>query len=606
MFSRSNRFGALVAVAVVGLTLNSVGLASLAAAERGSPTVAFIEIEGSLTDRPNPFAWLAPASGTRTLRETVALLDSAAASAEMPGVVIRLKDAELKSTQVEELAQAIARVREAGKRVHLYAENFGPAELMLGAAADEVILQAGGAVSFPGIYLTEMYLADTLAWAGIRADMVQVGDYKGASEPMARNAPSPQWNENIEGLLDGLYGAMRERIKQGRGLTDEQLDAAMQKAWMALGDDAVAAGLIDAELDWPAVDGHIDTVYGGDVSWKTLGAKATRSKAESNPFAIFSALSKTPEHKPKRDTIALVHIDGAIVDGDSKPAGLTGGASVGSRTIRRALAEIEENDLIKGAILRIDSPGGSAIASEVIWQGVKRVAAKKPVWVSVGSMAASGGYYIAVSGDRIYVNPSSIVGSIGVVGGKVVMGGLLEKLHVNVVGRGRGPMAGMLSPTTAWTDQERAMIRAKMKEVYDLFASRVAAGRSGIDLSKTAEGRLFTGRQAVELKMADAVGTLNDAITDMAAMLGLEAGKFDVLDYPGPKSFEELLQEMFGGFMLASGPRPTGGLLADLPALVEQALGAGAWAQISEQLEALSLLRSEPVLLVSPRALIIR
>ena len=607
-------FGRLAGVGVLLGTLTALPLAAAAGTapartdQAEKATIAFLEIDGGLAARPGPMDWLS-GGGERTLRDTVALLESAAKSADTTAILIRLKDPELNSTQVEELSQAIASARKAGKKVHLYAEMYGPAELMLGAGTDEVILQSGGAVSFPGIYMTEMYFADALAWAGVRADMVQVGDYKGASEAMARNAPSPQWNENIEGLLDGLYGAMRSSIKSGRGMDDAKLDKAMEQAWMAMGDDAKAAGLIDAELDWPELSGHLARTYGADVAWKTLGEKSGRAKADaSNPFAIFSALSKTPDHTPKRSTIALVHIDGAIVDGDSKAGGLGGSASVGSRTIRRALADIEASDLIKGVVLRIESPGGSAIASEVIWHGVKRVAAKKPVWVSVGNMAASGGYYIAVSGDRIYVNPSSIVGSIGVVGGKVVMGGLLEKLNVNVVGRGRGPMAGMLNPTTAWTDSERAMIRGKMAEIYDLFTARVKAGRDGIDLARTAEGRLFAGHRAVELKMADRVGTLRDAVRDLAAELKLADGQYDVMDYPGPMSFEEMIQEMLGGF-LATAPRGgarAGGVLTELPLLMEQTLGEGAWRQVREHLSALMQLRDEPVLLVGPRVIIIR
>src|SRR5690606_7120002 len=135
------------------------------------------------------------------------------------------------------------------------------------------------------------------------------------------------------------------------------------------------------------------------------------------------------------------------------------------------------DDLIKGVIIRINSPGGSATASEVIWRGVQRVAAKKPVWVSVGSMAASGGYYIAVAGDKIYVTPSGIVGSIGVVGGKISMGGLYDLLHVNVVERARGPRADLFSSSQPWTDQQRAFVRDKMAETYDLFTRRVAQGR---------------------------------------------------------------------------------------------------------------------------------
>jgi protease-4 len=572
-------------------------------------TVAFIEIEDELAERPAPMSWLAGERETATLRGLTGLLERIASGNSYDGVVIRLKDAKLTRSNVQEVGRALARVRESGKRVHLFAEGYGPTELMLGCAADEVILQAGGAVTLPGVYIEEMYLADTLAWAGVTADMVQVGAYKGASETLARREPSPEWNQNIESLLDSLYGSMRETIKAGRRLDDAGLDEAMRRAWLAQGDEAIAAGLIDRELDWPELDAHLESVYGGDVKWRALGGKEQVKPADTNPFALLNKMMRPVEHAPKRATIAVVHIDGAIVDGDSTPGGLFGEESVGSRTIRRALAELEENELIKGVVLRINSPGGSAIASEVIWRGVRRVAAKKPVWVSVGSMAASGGYYIAVSGDRIYVNPSSIVGSIGVVGGKLALGGLMEKLKINVVGRGRGPMASMFSSTAPWTEAERAMVRERMTETYNLFAARVTQGRPGIDLSKTAEGRLFTGDRAVELKMADRIGTIDDAIADLAAELGLRDGAYDVLDYPAPKSFGELLEDMFGGFATAGAPvrgGADGGLLAQAAGVLEPLLGEAGWAQARASLRALMELRREPVLLVSPRVLIVR
>src|SRR5690606_18359825 len=199
-----------------------------------------------------------------------------------------------------------------------------------------------------------------------------------------------------------------------------------------------------------------------------------------------------------------------------------------------------------------NSPGGSAIASESIWLGLERIAESKPVWVSVGSMAASGGYYIAVAGERIYVNPSSIVGSIGVVGGKPVLGGTYDKRNINVVSRDRGPAASLMSTVEPWTEQQRTLVRERMTETYELFVERVKAGRRDIEIEKTAEGRLFAGRKAIELNMADRLGGLDVAIRDLAEELSLAEGRYDVMHYPGPKSIEEMLQEMLGGFGLSA------------------------------------------------------
>jgi protease-4 len=316
---------------------------------------------------------------------------------------------------------------------------------------------------------------------------------------------------------------------------------------------------------------------------------------------LLETLFEGPKHEPVKPTIGVIHIEGPIMDGDSSPGGLFGGATTGSRTIRNALEDLRDQDLIKGVVVRINSPGGSAIASDVIWQGVRRVAEEKPVWVSVGSMAASGGYYIAVSGDKIYVNDNSIVGSIGVVGGKFAMGGLYDHLKINIVERTRGPRAGLLSAVEPWNKRQKEAVRERMRDVYDRFTSRVTAGREGIDLDKTAEGRLFTGDLAVELKMADKKGTLDDAIADMARVLNLR--DYDVMDYPGPKSLDDLLNQMFGGMASAPSLRPE--RIELLAETLRAAVGEGSWPMVRDVLTGLMLLRDEPVLLIVPRAIVV-
>jgi protease-4 len=324
---------------------------------------------------------------------------------------------------------------------------------------------------------------------------------------------------------------------------------------------------------------------------------------------MMGKLMKQPQTTPTRDSIAIVYITGPIMDGESKQGGFMGEASVGSYTVRRALSEIEDEDLIKGVVVRIDSPGGSAIASEVIWQGLNRLQAKKPVWVSVGSMAASGGYYCLSGGQKVYVNPSSIVGSIGVVGGKVSMTGLYDKLKIHTYGRERGPMGRMLAASTPWTNAEQDLVRAKMQETYDLFTKRVSEARPGIELAKTAEGRLFTGNDAIKNRMADKVGGLDDCIEDLAAELKLTGGDYEILEYPGPKAFMEVIGESLGSYVTA--PNVAGKIAEDagpqmLFGTVKELVGPRQWPQIRDQISAFMELRKEPVILTSPRAVYVR
>ncbi|MFZ4574207.1 MAG: S49 family peptidase [Phycisphaerales bacterium] len=596
----------LVCVAGGILSIGSIAIAQDAAQPERS-SVAMVEIKGTPADSPGPLDWLFPPEDA-TLHQLVTGLHEIADTKSHDAVVVRLKDAELGTTQIEELGVAITRLRSSGVKVYVFGEWFSSSDFMLGSYADTVICQEGGPVELAGLAMEEMYLADTLSWAGLKADMIQIGAYKGANEEMVNNKPSPEWDQNINQLLDSMYANLRAPILRGRSLTDASLDSAMEKLWMAEASDAKAAGLIDDAIDFPALTARIQRDLGKPVSWDmdAISRESAGTMDFSNPFAAMSMLTREPDNRPSGPTIAVLHIEGPIMEGDSSIGGFSGEASVGSRTIRNAIEDIIREEQIRGVIVRIDSPGGSATASEVMWQGLRRLAAKKPVWVSVGSMAASGGYYLAVGGDRIFVNPSSIVGSIGVVGGKISMDGLYDKLKVNVVTRTRGPRGGMFS-SSPWTEAERGLVRGKMQETYDKFASRVAAGRKGADLSKIGEGRLFTGDKAVKLGMADEIGGLDWAITSMSTELNLE--DYDVMDYPAPKSLPDVVQDFLSGVSASS---PLNGRLArqasaaEISAVASQLFGPRAWPVVARQLDALSQLREEPVLLVSPRAIIIR
>ncbi len=566
-------------------------------------SVALLEIEGSPADQPAPMVSLFGGEAP-TLMDYIDALHELAQGDEHDGVVIRLKDAALGFTQVEELGSAMDAVREQGKKIIVFAESYDPTGLLLGARADEVLLQQGGIVSLPGVYMEEMFLADTLAWAGLDADMIQVGAYKGANEQLTRSTPSEAWDENISSLLDSMYEHLREQISEGFGLSEKQLDEAMRQAWMAPGRVAERVGLIDDEVDFADLwtGDAMTRVFGGEIKYGGELIDYGSKIDTSNPFAVFSMLMEGPKRGTTGPTIAVLHLNGPIMDGDSSSGGAFGGASVGSRTLRNAMSEIARDENVLGCIVRIDSPGGSASASEMIWEGLHRLGDAKPVWVSIGSMAASGGYYAAVGADKIYVNPSSIVGSIGVVGGKITGGEMLDKMKVGVVERVRGPRAGMMSFSSQWNEDERAIVRARMLQTYTDFAKRVKQGRPGIDLDEVGEGRLFLGSRAVELNMADEVGGLDDAIWDLADKLDIE--EFDIVHYPEPPSFEEVISEALGGFVRSRELAAEGTL--PLASAIRAAIGDQRFEAIRDALNAVAMLRTEPVLLTMPRAIIVR
>ncbi|MGP1309637.1 MAG: S49 family peptidase [Phycisphaerales bacterium] len=590
-------FAPFVAVAM------AVASAPLALAQN---TIAWFEMKGAVTDRAPELASLFGGGDGMTLRGVVSAIERAGEDGDVAAIVVRISDLNANLAQIHEIGRAIGDARENGKTVHAFTEIYGPAELMLASFCDDVIVQKGGAVMFPGLYMEEMFLADTLAWVGAKADFVQVGDYKGASEQFANSQPSKAWDQNISRLLDSMWAAMQARLMEGRNLSEAQLNAALEEAWLGDPQSAIRAGLIDAEVDRLDLDARLKSMHGDEITYRVteFEQEGGMSVNAANPFAIFEMLSAKPKTTASRETIAVLHIDAQIVDGESAPASFMGGASVGSTTIRKALKQIEDDDLIKGLVVRVHSPGGSAIASESMWIGLRRVAEKKPVWVSVGDMAASGGYYCAVGGDKIYVEPTSIVGSIGVVGGKIVLGGTYEKAHINIVPRGRGPLADMMSTVQPWSERHRDLVRRSMVQIYDQFVDRVQRGREGIDIAKTAEGRLFVGKDAIELKMADELGGLTDAIEDMAGELSLRDGRYDVMDFPRPRSFEEVLGDLFGQFGVSANADHAG--LSAAAAMAKEVLGENAWTQLRESLGAFMQLRDEPVILVSPRVLLFR
>lgn len=595
--SRRTLFVLLVSILVLALHAS----ASPAQEKR----IGWIVIDGPIAERPEPLAWLLGPDAPPTLRDMTASIEAAAAREDIPSLVMHLKDFQSDFSQVLALGAAMDRVRDAGKTVHLFSENYGPMELLLGASADEVIMQRGGMVSFPGLYSEELYLADTLSLVGLQADLIQIGDYKGAADQMARNSASPEWSANIDALLDDLWAQMGERLRKGRRLSEAQWRQVLDRGWSADADLAIELGLVDAAIDVVELKDHVAAAAGTSRITQDLAPEGEGGALDfNNPFAVLAMLMQEPDHTPTRDTIAVIHIDGPIVDGESTDAGLFGGATVGSRTIREALYDIEKEDLVKGVVVRIDSPGGSAIASEIIWQGLRRLAERKPVFVSVGSMAASGGYYIAVGGDRIYVDPASIVGSIGVVGGKIVLGGLFEKIDLGVTPRGRGPHAALLSSTRPWDEAERALVRAEMQNIYNLFTKRVTQGRGErVDLAKVAEGRLFTGRQAVANGMADGIRDFDETIAALAAEVGVDEGEYDVMTWPGPRSLMEMLESMMPMLAAPSVASPASQLPTES---VRALIGEAAWESVRDALNALVLLRDRRVLLIAPRAIIVK
>lgn len=574
--------------------------------------VGWLELTDTLREGPMPFAWMTAQDAGPALSDVLGQVRTVAQSDQYLGLVVYLDQPELSLTQVGAIADAITAARAEGRTVIAFAESYDLASYLIASVCDKVLLQHNGGIEMYGLAIEEMYVAGLLEKVGLEADLVQIGRYKGADEALTRTGPSDAWNENFDALLDDLYAQIVGRIAGGRGMTRQEAEALIADAWSLSDRELIERRVVDQLTDRDLVDVS-EVTFGDGFVWDDAMGMAGGAAMPTNPFALFQMLLQETHRPIARPAIVVIHGSGPIHSDESTASGgLFSDDSIGAKTMTRLLGEARDNEHVKGVVLRIDSPGGSALASEMIWQAVRDVAESKPVYVSIGSMAASGGYYIACAGDRVYVGDQSILGSIGVVGGKVTLGGLYQWLGVHVHRRSRGGSADMFNSVEPFTDEQRARVRRSMALVYDQFLDRVMRGRGNRlpDVTRVAEGRLFTGRQSVDNGMADKVGGLRVAVTDMAGQLGLEPGRYDVHELPRPMSLPEFFSGLFGTWArapAAHGPGAlTDGEAAAALAVMRKLLGERAWRSIAQSLDGLLLLRDEPVLTMMPAAIVIK
>jgi protease-4 len=404
-----------------------------------------------------------------------------------------------------------------------------------------------------GIAGESPYLRGLLDLLGVKPDFLTCGAYKSAAEIFMRSGPSPEAEKMENWLFDGIYDTMIDLIAKGRGLTPakvrELIDAGPYQA-----DEAKKAGLVDAVEHRQAFEAMLKKKYGKDILFdKKYGQKKQAKIDLSSPLAIFKVINEltgSTRKKPSdKAAVGIVYVNGPIVIGGGQPSPFSG-SMARSTDIRKALEEAARDDSIKAVVLRVDSPGGSAVASEIILDATKRVKAKKPFVVSMGDVAGSGGYYVACGADTIFADESTITGSIGVVAGKFATNDMWKKVGITFHPLQRGKNAALLSSARVFSEEERQRMQGWMDKIYDVFKGHVTEIR-GKKLKKPiddlAGGRVYTGRQALELGLVDKIGTLRDAINHVAAEAKLKDKDYDVRVVPAPKNLlERLLEEAMG------------------------------------------------------------
>ncbi len=533
--------------------------------EQAAPArIAHVRLAGRILDSPPGFTLWPDAGKSHTLRIWLHRLAEARRDEEVKAVAIEVDSPRLSWAQAQELADAVGRIAEV-KPVYTYIPAGESTPYLVASAGTEVAMDPVGSLMITGVAAELFFYRGTLDLLGIEPQFVQHGRFKGASEPMMRTEPSDEMRKMFDGLLDDLYDQLCEQIARQRDLETEQVQETIDRGpFTAV--QAQQERLVDALVSVTEWRRHVAEQVADDpdeVVWMDNFARPVERKPDfSNPFALLGALLEGPEPDPTLDpTVAIVHADGMIVPGRSGE-GLLGQSMVGAKTLVSIFDQLRQDDRVKAVVFRVNSPGGSALASEHIYQAVRRCAKEKPVIVSIGSVGASGGYYIALGGDEIMAEDSAMVGGVGVVGGKLAMTGLLDKIGINAVQFTRGESAGMWS-SRAWTQQEADRVDQLVGHTYDVFVRRVMDSRDEKidDVDSVTEGRIFTARQGADNGLIDRVGGMRRAVMAAQEAAGLERSHFITL--PRPRT----LMDMMGGGDSTAVPRPET-LSADTDALL--------------------------------------
>jgi protease IV len=519
----------LVSAAGIVLMYSAVGREPQIA---GNSTLV-LRIDGNLPEMDSASVLGQLFESPPTVRSIVDALRKAKVDSRISSVVIRPTGTAALWGKVQEIRDAIADFRRSGKPIVAYMEYGGEQEFYLSTACDKVFLMPTASLDLTGIATYELFLRGMLDKIGAYPDTLHIGEYKTASNTFTEHTYTAAHREMAESLNTDLYQQLIRGIAEGRHKSEGEVKSLIDHGPF-LPEDALKAGLID------------DLAYEDQVDDKVKLAPSGRPHyLELSEYRQVSGSSLGLDKGPR---IAVIYAVGVIASGKSSyesPSGLV----VGADTINEYLRTARGDSGIKAIVLRIDSPGGSALASDVIWREVVLTRQQKPVIVSMSDVAASGGYYIAMPASAIVAEPSTLTGSIGVVLTKFAIGGTLNKVGINMEGVSNGKYADLYSPVRAFTPEERAMMMTSMQATYDTFVEKAAQGRNTTPerIDAIGQGRVWTGRQAKEIGLVDELGGLDRAISiaKQRAKIPQESG-VEIVTYPGKRSFYDVLRNPFG------------------------------------------------------------
>jgi protease-4 len=495
-----------------------------------------------------------------TVRSVVDALRKAKVDRRVTSVIIRPTSTAALWGKVQEVRDAIVDFRRSGKPAIGFLEYGGEQEFYLASACDKVFLMPTATLDLTGMASYELFLRGTLDKIGAYPDTLHIGEYKTASNTFTEHTFTPAHREMAESLNADLYEQLIRGLADGRHKTEAEIRRLVDHGPF-LPEDAIRAGLID------------DVAYDDEIDDKVKLSPQGKARVLSNDNYRHTSPASLGLNRGPR--IAVIYASGVIASGESN-YDTAAGSVVGSDTMLDYLRKVRADGSVKAIVLRIDSPGGSAIASDVIWREVLLTKNVKPVIASMSDVAASGGYYIAMPATAIVAEPATLTGSIGVVMLKFVIDGTLKKLGMNMEGVKDGKYADLYSPVKPFTPEERAKVQEQMQATYDAFVEKAAQGRNTTPekIDAIAQGRVWTGAQAKQLGLVDELGGLQRAlaVAKQRARLSPDS-EVELVIYPGKKSFYDLVKDPFGasertmglGMLLGiKDPRPFQSLTAPL------------------------------------------
>lgn len=439
------------------------------------------------------------------------------------------------TAQFEEFRKALENFRTSGKAIVAYTESPGNASYYLASVSDKIFMTPynGAMNTFTGMSSQMIFLKDILDRLGVNVQLIRHGKYKSAGEMFIKNSPSKENLEQNEELIESIWNCWASEIAESRNISTEELNGMLDNLDLILPGDWVEKGLVDELLSREELQQRLCDLF----------VAKSPEDVKSISISDYAKIKDVVNYKAKKK-VAVIYAEGDIVDGSEKQ-------NVAGDRFAKLIADVRKDSTIKAVVLRVNSPGGSVLASEKIKAELDLLRNNVPVIASYGDYAASGGYWISANCDKIYSNASTLTGSIGVFSIIPDLGGTIkDKLHVNIVNVNSNKHGDMYSGMRALDKAEIAYMQASVEDIYEKFTELVSEGRdmSVPEVDAIAQGRVWSGADAIEIGLVDEIGTIEDAVNYAALTIDGATGADDVqiVEYPKPLTSIELLLESFG------------------------------------------------------------